>query len=67
VVRGVVQMLAKLAGEVHKPDQQTTILPQFAHAFLAPMPVRKLPGCGWAINKQLQVRGSRGSLYTTHK
>ena len=24
-------------------------------AFLAPLPARSLPGCGWSTNQQLQV------------
>lgn len=61
------KMLSKLAGELHKPNQQTTLLPQCVHDYLATLPARKLPGCGWAINKQLQVptyywHGARGGM-----
>lgn len=38
------RMLAKLVSGLHKPDDQTVILPPDAAAFVAPLPVRALPG-----------------------
>ena len=38
------RMLAKLVSGLHKPDDQTVILPPDAAAFVAPLPVRAMPG-----------------------
>jgi nucleotidyltransferase/DNA polymerase involved in DNA repair len=43
--------------QLHKPNAQTTLLPQYALGFVGGLPVRKLPGCGWAISRQLQSMG----------
>ncbi|CAN0312840.1 unnamed protein product, partial [Hapterophycus canaliculatus] len=45
---GCSKMTAKLAGELHKPDQQTTILPEHAMSMITQLPLRKLPGCGYS-------------------
>ena len=37
-------MLAKLVSGLHKPDDQTVLLPPDAADFVAPLPVRALPG-----------------------
>ncbi len=37
-------MLAKLVSGLHKPDDQTVMLPPDASAFVAPLPIRALPG-----------------------
>ena len=37
-------MLAKLVSGLHKPDDQTVLLPPDASAFVAPLPIRALPG-----------------------
>lgn len=38
------RMLAKLVSGLHKPDDQTVLLPPDASAFVAPLPIRALPG-----------------------
>ncbi len=50
------KMLAKLVSGMHKPDDQTVILPCHAAAFVATLPVRAIPGehhavtqCLWSI------------------
>mmetsp|Transcript_43943 Transcript_43943/g.73193 ORF Transcript_43943/g.73193 Transcript_43943/m.73193 type:complete len:100 (-) Transcript_43943:820-1119(-) len=46
-------MAAKLAGSLHKPNQQTTMLPNFLSEFIKSLPVTALPGCGQAISEIL--------------
>eukprot|EP00470_Lotharella_oceanica_P014401 CAMPEP_0170195810 /NCGR_PEP_ID=MMETSP0040_2-20121228/62261_1 /TAXON_ID=641309 /ORGANISM="Lotharella oceanica, Strain CCMP622" /LENGTH=345 /DNA_ID=CAMNT_0010445063 /DNA_START=444 /DNA_END=1481 /DNA_ORIENTATION=+ len=50
-------MAAKLSGEVHKPNQQTTMLPAYVPDFLAALRVRKIPGCGYSSARKLQAEG----------
>ena len=38
------KMLAKLVSGMHKPDDQTVMLPCHAAAFVATLPVRAIPG-----------------------
>ena len=38
------RMLAKLVSGLHKPDDQTVLLPPDALDFVGPLPVRALPG-----------------------
>ena len=38
------KLLAKLASGLHKPDDQTVMLPMAAAAFVAALPVQALPG-----------------------
>ena len=40
------KLLAKLVSGLHKPDDQTVLLPPEAASFVAPLPVRALPGVG---------------------
>lgn len=40
------QMLAKLCSGLHKPDDQTVLPPPEAAVFVAPLPLRALPGIG---------------------
>lgn len=40
------KLVAKLAASLHKPDAQTALPPGQVHAFLAPLPLRVLPGIG---------------------
>ena len=40
------KLFAKLVGGMHKPDSQTALPEAEARAFLAPLPVRALPGVG---------------------
>ncbi|CAM9856738.1 unnamed protein product, partial [Scytosiphon promiscuus] len=60
---GCSKMAAKLAGELHKPDQQTTILPEHAMSMVTQLPLRKLPGCGYStcakIKTELGITESR--------
>ncbi|CAM9772561.1 unnamed protein product [Ectocarpus sp. 12 AP-2014] len=60
---GCSKMTAKLAGELHKPDQQTTILPEHAMSMITQLPLRKLPGCGYStcakIKAELGITESR--------
>ncbi|KAK9826961.1 hypothetical protein WJX74_001872 [Apatococcus lobatus] len=51
------KMLAKLVGGLHKPDDQTTLPPSEAAAFVASLPVRALPGVGYKLNTELEQRG----------
>lgn len=45
--------LAKLVGDLHKPNQQTTLLPQDAHDMISPMRMREIPGCGYRLTHRL--------------
>jgi nucleotidyltransferase/DNA polymerase involved in DNA repair len=40
------KMIAKIASDFHKPNGLTVILPKNVESFLAPLPVRKIPGIG---------------------
>ncbi|CAM9202039.1 unnamed protein product [Phaeothamnion confervicola] len=48
------KLAAKLATELHKPNQQTTLLPQYVPTILAALPARKLPGCGHATSRTVE-------------
>ena len=49
------RMLAKLVSGLHKPDDQTVLLPPDVLDFVAPLPVRALPGTAPVL---MQVHGS---------
>ena len=49
------RMLAKLVSGLHKPDDQTALLPPDVLEFVAPLPVRALPGKALVW---MQVHGS---------
>lgn len=51
------KLLAKLVSGIHKPDQQTVLLPPNAAAFVAPLPVRALPGVGAKLEADLLAGG----------
>ncbi|KAK9867449.1 hypothetical protein WJX84_000515 [Apatococcus fuscideae] len=51
------KMLAKLVGGLHKPDDQTTLPPPEAAAFVASLPARAIPGVGYKLNTELEQRG----------
>jgi DNA polymerase-4 len=51
--------VAKIASDFRKPDGLTVVRPGDEAAFLAPLPVRALPGIGPATEKQLQRLGIR--------
>ena len=50
------KLLAKLVGEVHKPNKQTTIFPEQANKFLSSLEIRRIPG---NVNF-LNAKGPRG-------
>nr|XP_022329292.1 DNA polymerase iota-like isoform X2 [Crassostrea virginica] len=48
------KLLAKLVGEQHKPNQQTTLFPSSVPAFMAKLPkARNIPGVGHATARKL--------------
>ena len=52
------KLLAKLAGAVHKPNQQTTMFPCNATEFISSLPsARSIPGIGSATFKILESKG----------
>lgn len=44
-------MLAKLSSGLHKPDDQTVLFPSEAAAFMAPLPLRAIPGVGYKLGE----------------
>ena len=52
-------MLAKLVSGLHKPDDQTVLLPPDVLEFVAPLPVRALPG-----EASVKTQIDRGMLVT---
>jgi DNA polymerase IV (DinB-like DNA polymerase) len=53
------KVVAKIASEVHKPDGITVVEPDNLASFLAPMPVRKIPGIGKKSESELFEMGIR--------
>ena len=53
------KVVAKIASDVHKPDGLTVVEPGNLFAFLAPMPVRKIPGIGKKSEAELFEMGIR--------
>eukprot|EP00611_Tribonema_gayanum_P007376 TRINITY_DN1674_c0_g1_i11.p1 TRINITY_DN1674_c0_g1~~TRINITY_DN1674_c0_g1_i11.p1 ORF type:complete len:470 (+),score=140.09 TRINITY_DN1674_c0_g1_i11:38-1447(+) len=51
---GSSKMVAKLAAELHRPNDQSAILPQHAAAYVARVPLKKLPGCGHTTRTRLE-------------
>jgi DNA polymerase-4 len=51
------KFLAKIASDWHKPDGQFVIKPAMIEAFLAPLPVGKLPGVGKVMEAKLAALG----------
>ena len=51
------KFLAKIASDWRKPDGQFVIPPQRVDAFLAPLPVKKVPGVGKVMEGKLSARG----------
>ena len=51
------KMLAKLVSGLHKPDDQTILMPLYAAEFVAPLPVRALPGIGHKTEAELIKSG----------
>ncbi len=53
------KVVAKIASDVNKPDGLTVVSPENLHSFLAPMPVRKIPGVGRKAEAELFEMGIR--------
>ena len=53
------KVVAKIASDVHKPDGLTVVEPENLFSFLAPMPVRKIPGIGKKSEAELFEIGIR--------
>ena len=53
------KVVAKIASDVNKPDGLTVVEPENLSAFLAPMPVRKIPGVGKKSEAELFEMGIR--------
>lgn len=51
------KFLAKIASDWRKPDGQFVIPPQRVDAFLAPLPVNRVPGVGKVMEGKLAARG----------
>lgn len=51
------QIMAKLISGLHKPNDQTILLPEFAKDFLADLPVRAIPGIGAVLQSKLAAHG----------
>mmetsp|Transcript_8277 Transcript_8277/g.14930 ORF Transcript_8277/g.14930 Transcript_8277/m.14930 type:complete len:481 (-) Transcript_8277:439-1881(-) len=50
------KMMAKLVSGLHKPDDQTLLLPPHAAQFVATLPVRAIPGIGHKTNATLKSK-----------
>ncbi len=53
------KVVAKIASDVNKPDGLTVVEPEDLFSFLAPMPVRKIPGVGRKAEVELFEMGIR--------
>ena len=53
------KVVAKIASDVNKPDGLTVVEPENLFSFLAPMPVRKIPGVGLKAEMELFEMGIR--------
>jgi DNA polymerase IV (DinB-like DNA polymerase) len=53
------KVVAKIASDVHKPGGLTVVEPDTLISFLAPMPVRKIPGIGKKSESELFEMGIR--------
>jgi DNA polymerase IV (DinB-like DNA polymerase) len=53
------KVVAKIASDVHKPNGLTVVEPDTLVSFLAPMPVRKIPGIGKKSESELFDMGIR--------
>ena len=53
------KVVAKIASDVDKPDGLTVVEPENIFSFLAPMPVRKIPGVGSKSEAELFEMGIR--------
>lgn len=53
------KVVAKIASDIHKPNGLTVVEPDTLVSFLAPMPVRKIPGIGKKSESELFEMGIR--------
>ena len=53
------KVVAKIASDIHKPGGLTAVDPENLFSFLAPMPVRKIPGIGKKTETELFGMGIR--------
>lgn len=60
------RMLAKLSSGLHKPDDQTVLPPTEAAAFVAPLPLRAIPGVGSKLGALALRRHNETCLAKTH-
>ena len=56
---GPSKVVAKIASDFRKPDGLTVVPDGEAAAFLAPLPVRKIPGIGPKTGRELEAAGMR--------
>ncbi|NOZ94338.1 MAG: DNA polymerase IV [Acidobacteria bacterium] len=56
---GPSKVVAKIASDFRKPDGLTVVPPEEVEAFLAPLPVRKIPGVGEKTEEVLKLEGIR--------
>lgn len=54
-----VKFLAKIASDLNKPDGQYVITPEEVPAFLADLPLKKIPGVGQVTASKLEAMGLR--------
>ena len=50
------KMLSKLISGLHKPDDQTVLLPPHAKQFMASLPLKAIPGVGYKMSSVLKER-----------
>ena len=53
------KFLAKIASDMEKPDGLTVILPEQVAAFIDSLPIKKVPGVGKKMFRQLELLGIR--------
>jgi DNA polymerase IV (DinB-like DNA polymerase) len=53
------KLVAKIASDFQKPDGLTVVTPEEAEGFLAPLPVRQIPGIGPKAEQRLARQGLR--------
>ena len=53
---GSSKLAAKLASSVRKPNGQSIVLPWSLHAFMHGVPLRSVPGVGYALRQRLKLK-----------
>lgn len=61
---GASKLCAKLAVDMHKPDDQTVLLPASAEAFISQLPVRGIHGFGHGYHKKLKAFDCQDQIET---